>query len=95
MTKPSSDNRVKLDGEWDLNRRDELLALIGTLTTDGPATVDLRGCTYADSTVLSCLFALKTKFEEVPITLLGPSPQLRRILQIVAFEQLFQIVDEE
>jgi hypothetical protein len=44
-------NRVTLDGEWDLSRRDELIGLCSTLAKDGPATIDLRDCRYADSTV--------------------------------------------
>jgi anti-anti-sigma regulatory factor len=95
MRKSARKNHVALEVEWDLSRRAELIALLGTLTKDGPATIDMRGCTYADSTVLSILAALRLKFHEVPITLLGAQPQLLRILKLVAFDQLFNIVDEE
>jgi anti-anti-sigma factor len=88
-------NQVALDGEWDLSRKAELIALLGTLAKNSPATIDLRECTYADSTTFSILAALQLKFREVPITLLGAQPQLRRILKIIAFDQLFNIVDEE
>jgi anti-anti-sigma factor len=95
MSESARKNQVALEGEWDLSRKAELIALLSTLTKDGPATIDLRGCTYADSTVLSILAALRLKFQEVPITLLGARPQLRRVLKIALFDQLFNIVDEE
>jgi anti-anti-sigma factor len=95
MAKSQDQNRIALGGEWDLHRRDELTGLLATLTKDGPAIIDLRDCTYADSTALSALAALRIKFQEVPITLLGPRQQLRRILQITAFDKIFHIVDDE
>jgi anti-anti-sigma factor len=82
-------------GEYDLSRKAELEALLGTLASDRPATIDLRGCTYADSTVLSILALLRVRFAEVPITLLGPTPQLRRLLKIVNFDKIFRIIESE
>jgi anti-anti-sigma factor len=95
MQEPARKNQVALEGEWDLSRKAELITLLGTLTKRGPATIDLRGCTYVDSTVLSVLAALRLKFQEVPITLLGVRPQLLRVLKIALFDQLFNIVDDE
>ena len=86
-------NRVRPDGEWDLGRRDELADLLSQLNPDDPATIDLRGCTYADSTVLSALVTLRAKFRNIPVTLLGPSAGLRRILKIANFDGLFRIVE--
>ncbi|MBV8531092.1 MAG: STAS domain-containing protein [Candidatus Eremiobacteraeota bacterium] len=93
LAKQPQNNRIALDGEWDLSRRDELIALFSALTLDGPATIDCSGVTYADSTVLSVLAALKLKFADVPITLLCPNEQFLRILKIVKFDTLFQIAD--
>lgn len=94
MGKPGK-NTVALDGEWDLTRREELLALFGRLSLDGEATIDLRGCTYADSTVLSALAMLRAKFGARPVTLLGPSRDLQRILKLANFDRLFKIVTDE
>jgi anti-anti-sigma factor len=88
-------NVVRLEGEWDLARREELEGLLGRLTVNGEATIDLRGCTYADSTVLSALAILRVKFTDTPVTLLGPSPQLRRVLRIARFDRLFKSNDED
>jgi anti-anti-sigma factor len=83
-----------LDGEWDLTRRDELLALVVSLAPETPAVIDLRQCSYADSTVLGVLAGLRLKFGRVPITLLAPQPQVRRVLQIVNFDKLFTIAED-
>ena len=88
-----TENRVLLDGEWDMARREELDALFSRLKTDAPATIDLRTCTFVDSTVLSALVTLRARFAATPITLLRPSPQLQKILRIANFERLFEIRD--
>ncbi|MBV8531036.1 MAG: STAS domain-containing protein [Candidatus Eremiobacteraeota bacterium] len=93
--KPKSVNRVILTGEWDLARKDELIAALALLTMDGPAVIDLRGVTYADSTVLGVLGALRLKFRAVPITLLGAQTQLLKVLKIAGFDKLFHIVDDD
>lgn len=95
MPEPLLKNRVALDGEWDLTRREELAALMGRLSLDGEATIDFRGCTYADSTVLSALAILRARFADKAVTLLGPSSQVKRILKIANFDRLFRIVDSE
>lgn len=68
-------NRITLDGEWDLTRKDELITLLSGLTLGRPATIDMSGCTYADSTVLSALALLRRTFEDVPIILITPQEQ--------------------
>lgn len=84
-------NSVALDGEWDFFRKEQLLEMVGELNSDRPALIDLRRCTYADSTVLGVLVALKKKFGNVPITLLGPHSHVLRILKVVGFDKLFAI----
>lgn len=88
----SDRNRIALAGEWDLARKAELERLLSELTADREATIDLRECTYADSTVLGALAAMRLKFAGVPVTLLAPSPQLRRLLTVANFDSLFRIV---
>jgi anti-anti-sigma factor len=95
MRESARKNLVALEGESDLSLKAELIELLGALNKDGPATIDLRECTFADSTVLGILAALRLKFQEVPITLLGAQPQISRLLKIALFDQFFNIVDEE
>ena len=95
MAKVLEDNWVVLNGEWDLDRKDELIGLFSRLREDGHATIDLRGVTYADSTFLSVLAALALKFNKTPITLLGPQQAILRVLKVVGFDKLFRIVGDE
>jgi anti-anti-sigma factor len=88
-------HRIELEGELDLARQNELERLFNSLEKDGPLTIDLRRVTYADSTFLSALASLALRFQEVPITLLGAAPNLRRVFRVVQFDKLFQIVDEQ
>jgi anti-anti-sigma factor len=88
-------NRVVLDGEWDVSRKDELRTLLSALTVDRPAIIDFRGVTFADSTVLGILAALRLKFQAVPITLLGAQPQVLKIFKIAGFDRLFRIVYDD
>lgn len=88
-------HRIELEGELDLARKDELERLFNSLERDGPLTIDLRRVTYADSTFLSILASLALRFQEVPIKLLGATPNLRRVFRVVQFEKLFQIQDDD
>ena len=87
--------RIDLEGELDIARKDELMRLFGSIQKDGPLIIDLRQVTYADSTFLQLLASLALRFQEVPITLLGAPPNLRRLFDVVQFDKLFQIVDDE
>lgn len=91
MTMGQSGHQIELEGELDLNREAEIRRLFNSLEKDGPLTIDLRRVTYADSSFLRLLASLALRFQEVPITLSGATPQLRRVLGIVQFDKLFQI----
>jgi len=95
LTRYSPDNRVSLNGEWGLDRKDELKAIFASLAERQPATIDMRGLTYFDSTGLSLLAQLVIRFGKTPVTLLGPNPFIRRVLRIMRFDQLMRIVDVE
>lgn len=88
-------HRIKLEGELDIARKEELERLFDSIQKDGPLTIDLRHVAYADSTFLNLLASLALRFQEVPIRLLGATPNVRRVLGVVQFDKLFQIVDEE
>lgn len=88
-------NRLALDGEWDLSRKTELTQLFSSLTTEGPAIIDLSHVTYMDSTVLNALAMLRHKFEDLSITLVVPNEDVLRILKLVNFDKLFRIVERE
>jgi anti-anti-sigma factor len=83
--------RLVLDGEYDLTRKDELALLFASLDGDGPVIIDLAKVTYMDSTVLRELAALRTKSDRRSITLAGVNQHLRRIFEVVNFDQIFTI----
>ena len=95
MKESLSANRVVLEGEWDLTRKNELTKLLAPLSRDGNATVDIRDVTYVDSTTLGVLAGLLKRLQGTTITLLGPQPQILRLLKIVNFDRLFRIIDRE
>jgi anti-anti-sigma factor len=88
-----ADRRIELDGEYDLSRKDELTSIFASLEPDGPATIDLTKVSYVDSTFLHVLATLHFRLKEHGVTLVGANSQVRRLLSIVKFDQLFQIAD--
>lgn len=90
VTTPST-RRIELNGEYDVSQKETIASLFGALRPDGPAVIDLTKCTYVDSTFLSELVKLRERFKQHPITLLGASGSVMRVLQIVHFNRLFEI----
>jgi anti-anti-sigma factor len=87
----SPENRVALKGEWGLDRKDELKAVFDSLWERQPATIDMRGLTYFDSTGLGLLAQVVVRFGKTPVRLVGPNPFIRRVLHIMRFDELFEI----
>lgn len=93
MAKPFTD-RIDLDGEYDLSRKEELHALFAALDGKRSIVIGLQRVTYADSSLLHELGMLRKRFETCPITLAGASRALRRLLTTLSFDRLFEISDE-
>ena len=89
----NEERRIVLHGEYDFTRRDEIAYEFGSITSGGPVVIDMTRVQYVDSTFLHALTALHFRFKEWGITLIGASPPIRRILQIMDFERLFEITD--
>jgi anti-anti-sigma factor len=83
--------RIELNGEYDISQKEAIASLFGSLRPDGPAVIDLTKCTYVDSTFLSELVRLRKRLKEHPITLLGASGAVMRVLRLVNFDRLFVI----
>src|SRR5580704_17230706 len=95
MKKPLSpkENRLELEGEWDLSRKDELGSLFASLHADEPAVIDMRRAVYVDSTVLRQLAKLRQPFNGCPITLVA-NKRIDRLLRVVGFHEIFDVVGE-
>jgi anti-anti-sigma factor len=84
---------IALEGEYDIADREALATLFAFLCVDGPATIDMTKVTYFDASMLHELLKLHARFKEHSIKLLVRSDSIRRVLRIVRFDQLFEIVD--
>ena len=94
--KPDLTHRIWLRGDIDMQRAMECETLLERYQ-DTPArdvSVDLMDVTFFDSTGLGFLARLRIASEarDGRVTLLYPSPQVLRILQLVAFDTVFEIV---
>lgn len=87
--------RIELEGEYDLSQREQIAALFGSLHADGPVIIDLTKVTFIDSTFLHLLAALRLRFKGQSITLTGATANIKRILKLVKFEQLFVLTDQD
>jgi anti-anti-sigma factor len=90
-----SRRRIELEGEYDLSQREQIAALFGSLHADGPIVIDLTKVTFIDSTFLHLLAALRLRFKGQSITLTGATANIKRILKLVKFEQLFVLADHD
>jgi anti-anti-sigma factor len=60
---------------------------------DGPAVVDLSAVAFVDGSGLSELVRVARRVGAGNVVLVVPSAQLRRVLDIVRFGELFRIVE--
>ena len=90
---PAGTNRIALNGEYDLTRKEELAALFSELSSNTGAVVDLSQVTYVDSTFLHVLASLYFRLKPHGVTLTGANTSIRRLLSIVKFDGLFHIAD--
>lgn len=89
----SSQHPISLFGEYDVERREELARILREAEPFDDLYIDLRHVEYVDSTFLTELALLRTRNPDAAITLLEPRPHLRKVLQMMAFEKMFRIVE--
>jgi anti-anti-sigma factor len=91
------DYEIALSGEVDIAFGDELRTLGEAFAQSGRsgAVVDLAGVTFMDSTGLNFLIGLRRVARERggSVTLRRPSPACRRLLQVSAFDHVFDVSD--
>lgn len=87
-------HRVRVAGDLDLPRGDELELRVRPLLTRGAqVAVDLRDVEFADSSGLGALLVLNQIADEVGATLLllDPSPPVRSVLDLTGTAELFTV----
>ncbi len=84
---------IKLDGEYDLTRKDEIAGLFGSIDGESSVVIDMTTVTYMDASFLRELRMLRLRDEARSITLAGANRHIRRVLKIVNFDELFEVTD--
>lgn len=88
---------VRLEGDWDIARRDELERLLKPVSElPSEIILDLESVSYADSTILAELIVLRNRRRSknlpLPRLVIG-SRQVRRLFSISGLDQAFPTYD--
>lgn len=89
------EQRVKLEGEYDLLRQTEVREIFASLPALKQLTLDFSAVTYVDSTFLGELARLHQRLAGCRISLTGANKNLKKIFALVGFDQLFTIRSNE
>jgi anti-anti-sigma factor len=82
---------VVLSGELDMYEAPTVRRLLDAL--DGPGTIDMREVVYLDSSALNELARVARRVGPGEVTIVVGSKNVRRVLDVVRFAELFMIVD--
>lgn len=96
MNAPSSIQVIRLSGELDSTRRDEIALALALDAGRGGVLIDLSGAEYADSTVIAELMRLRADAAAAGrrVALLIGSPRFARLLQYAGLSQAFEIYEQ-
>jgi anti-anti-sigma factor len=90
---------LRVTGEIDLHTAQSLRdAALAALRQHGPTLrMDLREVPFMDSTGLEVLLATRRRaeLEGGSLTLLGPTPAVRRVIEVTGLAKLFPIAPDE
>lgn len=86
---PAAAFDIELSGEYDLARKQELAGLFAGIDGKTAITVDMREVTYVDSSFLTELVAMRLRLQERSVTLVGPQPNVVRVLQLTKLDRFF------
>lgn len=86
---------IRLDGELEIGRKDELARLLALRGTESSVLVDCSSVTYADSTALAELlrFRADAQANGVPLAVLIESRQFARIVQYAGLAEALPIFE--
>lgn len=95
MTEIDSIKVVRLSGELEIARKDEIGAALAAAEQATPVLLDLAGVTYADSIALTELlrFCIEAKHDRRRVALVIRSPQFSRLVQYAGLADAFSIFD--
>jgi anti-sigma B factor antagonist len=84
---------IKLEGELDVARKDELHEALVIVPSARAVLLDLSDVSYADSTALTELLRFSANAERVrvPVAIVATSAQLDRIIRYAGLNEVFRI----
>lgn len=96
MSENNSIKVVRLSGELEIARKDEIRAALASAEQVTPVLLDLAGVTYADSIALTELlrFCIEAEHEHRRVALVIQSPQFSRLVQYAGLASAFKIFDD-
>jgi anti-anti-sigma factor len=86
---------VRLAGELDISRKQELRDALRSAAGGAAVLLDLSGVTWADSTALAELLRFCTDLErrDVPVALVVVAPQFNRVIEYAGLRATFHVFD--
>ena len=95
---PAPDERktveIRLSGEYDIYRRDELTEALDAAHDAHVALLDFSDVPYIDSTAIGCLIRLKKRMSEngpAVIRIMGAQRNVLRILELTRLDRIFEV----
>lgn len=87
---------IRLSGELELSRREEIRAALRVEGSESGILVDLFEVTYSDSSALSELLRFRNDAEEhhIPVAIVIGSKQFARLIQYAGLSYAFKIFDD-
>lgn len=96
MSAPSSLQVIRLGGELDIGRRDEIARALRVDEGQAGILLDFTDVSYADSTVIAALLRFRAEAQEAGrrIAVLIGSRQFGRLLQYAGLAQAFAVFED-
>jgi anti-anti-sigma factor len=96
VNSPDSIKTIRLSGELEIGRKNEIRDALRRSSDDRAILVDLSDVTYADSVALTELlrFCVNAQHEAVPVALVIRTPQFARVVQYAGLAAAFKTFND-
>jgi anti-anti-sigma factor len=86
---------IRLTGELEIGRKDEIAAALVLVGTEGGVLLDFSDVNYADSTSLAELLRFRDEAAQktIPVAIVIGSKQFARLIQYAGLSHAFRIFD--
>jgi anti-anti-sigma factor len=96
VNRSDSIKTIRLSGELEIARKDEIREALRRSAGDRAILVDLSDVTYADSVALTELlrFCVASSQDAIPVALVVRTPQFARVVEYAGLAGAFKIFDD-